>query len=262
MLAPYSDVDVLFLMPNKSPPGMEKVVEALLYVLWDLRLKVGHATRTIDECLKQARADMTIRTTVVEARFITGDKALFETLRIRFDKEIVAKTAAEFVAAKLAERETRVRKAGASRYLVEPNVKEGKGGLRDLNTLFWIIQIRLPRFNPSKLVTTGCSRPGVLALSVMRGIPLERTADSTSCRPGGRRLSFDVQLCASTRLFDAGGDDRRRAVHEALLPHRQGRRRPDRDRVRGARGATHQNDACVRPPRRPLAKAHPRDRGS
>ena len=78
MLAPFSDVDVLFLMPDKSPPGVEKVVEALLYVLWDLKLKVGHATRTIDECLKQARADMTIRTTLVEARLITGDSALFE----------------------------------------------------------------------------------------------------------------------------------------------------------------------------------------
>src|SRR3984957_7803150 len=138
MLAPFSDVDVLFLMPDKASPGVEKVVEALLYVLWDLKLKVGHATRTADECLRQARADMTIRTTILEARFITGAVGLFEKLTTRFDKEIVAKTAAEFVAAKLAERETRVRKAGASRYLVEPNVKEGKGGLRDLNTLFWI----------------------------------------------------------------------------------------------------------------------------
>ena len=80
MLAPFSDIDLLFLMPDKPPPGVEKVVEALLYVLWDLKLKVGHATRTVDECLKQARADMTIRTTLLEARFITGDKALFETL--------------------------------------------------------------------------------------------------------------------------------------------------------------------------------------
>ena len=157
MLAPFSDVDVLFLMPDKSPPGMEKVVEALLYVLWDLKLKVGHATRTIDECLKQARADMTIRTTIVEARFISGDKALFEKLRVRFDKEIVAKTAAEFVAAKLAERETRVRKAGASRYLVEPNVKEGKGGLRDLNTLFWISKYVYRVHNPTSWSPQVCS---------------------------------------------------------------------------------------------------------
>ena len=160
MLAPFSDVDVLFLMPDKSPLGVEKVVEALLYVLWDLKLKVGHATRTVDECLKQARADMTIRTTLVEARFITGDKTLFETLRTRFDKEIVAKTAAEFVAAKLAERETRVRKAGASRYLVEPNVKEGKGGLRDLNTLFWISKYVYRVSIPASWSPQVCSRPG------------------------------------------------------------------------------------------------------
>ena len=159
MLAPYSDIDLLFLLPDKSSPGMERVVEALLYVLWDLKQKVGYATRTVDECLRQARADMTIRTTLVEARFITGDKALFETLRTRFDKEIVAKTAAEFVAAKLAERENRVQRAGASRYLVEPNVKEGKGGLRDLNTLFWIskyVYRVTTRMNSSP---PGCSRP-------------------------------------------------------------------------------------------------------
>ena len=266
MLAPFSDVDVLFLMPDKSPPGMEKVVEALLYVLWDLKLKVGHATRTIDECLKQARADMTIRTTVVEARFITGDKALFETLRIRFDKEIVAKTAAEFVAAKLAERETRVRKAGASRYLVEPNVKEGKGGLRDLNTLFWISKYV---YRVSQSQRAGRRRfvlsTRVRALSSMRGIPLERALPAPlPCRPGGRAAELRCSTAdrPSARLFDPGGDDRRRAVHEALFPHRQGRRRPDRDRVRGARGATRQNDARVRPARRPPAEAHPRDRGS
>src|SRR3984957_8340594 len=164
MLAPFSDVDVLFLMPDKSPPGMEKVVEALLYVLWDLKLKVGHATRTVDECLKQARADMTIRTTLVEARFITGEMALFEKLTTRFDKEIVAKTAAEFVAAKLAEREPRVRKAGASRYLVEPNVKEGKGGLRDLNTLFWISKYTYRVSNPNELVTAGLFSPREFSL--------------------------------------------------------------------------------------------------
>ena len=188
MLAPFSDVDVLFLMPDKSPPGMEKVVEALLYVLWDLKLKVGHATRTIDECLKQARADMTIRTTLVEARFITGDKALFETLRTRFDKEIVAKTAAEFVAAKLAERETRVRKAGASRYLVEPNVKEGKGGLRDLNTLFWISKYVYRVHNPQRAGRRRAVLAArVRAVSPMRGIPLDACAAGSTFSPAGRR---------------------------------------------------------------------------
>jgi [protein-PII] uridylyltransferase len=202
MLAPFSDVDVLFLMPDKASPGVEKVVEALLYVLWDLKLKVGHATRTVDECLKQARADMTIRTTILEARFITGDMGLFEKLTSRFDKEIVAKTAAEFVAAKLAERETRVRKAGASRYLVEPNVKEGKGGLRDLNTLFWISKYTYRVHNPSELVAAGLFSPREFSLFRR----CEEFLLSVRCRLhflAGRaeeRLSFDVQRPIARQL--------------------------------------------------------------
>jgi [protein-PII] uridylyltransferase len=202
MLAPYSDIDVLFLMPDKTPPGVEKVVESLLYVLWDLKLKVGHATRTVGECLKQARADMTIRTTLVEARLVIGDKALFETLITRFDKEIVAKTAPEFVAAKLAERETRVRKAGASRYLVEPNVKEGKGGLRDLNTLFWIAKYVYRVRNAHELVAAGLFSPREFALFRR----CEEFLLSVRCRLhflAGRaeeRLSFDVQRPIARQL--------------------------------------------------------------
>jgi [protein-PII] uridylyltransferase len=137
-LAPGSDIDLLFLLRSQDRAGDEAVVEAMLYLLWDLKQKVGHATRTIDECLKQARADMTIRTTLLECRLVLGDRSLLDTLLTRFDQEIVRSTAPEFVAAKLAERDQRIQRAGASRYLVEPNVKEGKGGLRDLNTLFWI----------------------------------------------------------------------------------------------------------------------------
>jgi [protein-PII] uridylyltransferase len=137
-LAPGSDIDLLFLLPYKKTAWSESVIESILYFLWDLRQKVGHATRSIDECLRQAREDITIRTSLLEARYILGDEALFEDMRTRFDAEVVRKTAAEFVSAKLAERDARITRAGASRYLVEPNVKEGKGGLRDLNTLFWI----------------------------------------------------------------------------------------------------------------------------
>src|SRR5438874_8004080 len=101
-------------------------------------LKVGHATRSVDESIRQARGDMTIRTAILETRFLTGDQPLYDELVGRFDKEVVQGTASEFVTAKLAEREERLRRAGQSRYLVEPNVKDGKGGLRDLHTLFWI----------------------------------------------------------------------------------------------------------------------------
>src|SRR3954468_20237788 len=133
-LAPGSDVDLLFLVPFKKTAWCESVVEAVLYILWDLKLKVGHATRSVEECVREAKADMTTRTALLEARFLFGDRALYDDLLVRYDRQVVRSTAAEFVNAKLRERDARVARAGTSRYLVEPNVKDGKGGLRDLNT--------------------------------------------------------------------------------------------------------------------------------
>lgn len=138
LLAPESDIDLLFLLPYKQTAWGEQVAEAILYCLWDMGLKVGHATRSIDECIRQARGDMTIRTAVLETRFLVGDQKLYDDLVTRFDKDVVQGTAAEFATAKLAERGERHKRAGQSRYLVEPNIKDGKGGLRDLHTLFWI----------------------------------------------------------------------------------------------------------------------------
>jgi [protein-PII] uridylyltransferase len=116
----------------------------MLYALWDLGFKVGHASRTIEECVKLSRGDFTIRTSILEARRLAGDEKLAEDLVRRFLNDVVKGTGAEFVAAKLKERDERHARAGASRYMVEPNIKEGKGGLRDLNTLFWIAQYLHP----------------------------------------------------------------------------------------------------------------------
>jgi [protein-PII] uridylyltransferase len=138
LMAPESDIDLLFILPYKQTAWGEQVAEAILYCLWDMGLKVGHATRSVDESIRQARGDMTIRTAILETRYLTGDRGLYDELIERFDKDVVQGTASEFVTAKLAEREERHRRAGQSRYLVEPNVKDGKGGLRDLHTLFWI----------------------------------------------------------------------------------------------------------------------------
>ena len=154
-LAPHSDIDLLFLAEDPRNPKIKLIVETLLYVLWDLKQKVGHATRSVDDCIALARSDMTIRTSILEARLLSGDVKLFETLRRRFDTQIVAKTAGEFVAAKLAERDKRIQRQGESRYLVEPNVKEGKGGLRDLNTLFWISKYVYRVQDPAELVGAG-----------------------------------------------------------------------------------------------------------
>ena len=154
-LAPGSDVDLLFVLPYKQTPWGESVVEYILYLLWDLGLKVGHATRSIDECLRLSRSDLTIRTAVLEARFLCGDRALFEKLIERFDNDVVKSTGPEFIAAKLAERDERHRRQGASRYLVEPNVKEGKGGLRDLHTLYWIGKYFYRTRNAADLIKAG-----------------------------------------------------------------------------------------------------------
>ncbi len=143
-LAPFSDIDLLFLRSDGAETQVEPVIAYMLYALWDLGFKVGHASRTVEECLDLSRGDMTIRTSLLEARALAGDPELVATLQRRFREEIVAGTGAEFVAAKLAERDARHARTGASRFMVEPNVKDGKGGLRDLHTLFWIAQYLHP----------------------------------------------------------------------------------------------------------------------
>jgi [protein-PII] uridylyltransferase len=138
LLAPGSDIDLLFLLPYKQTPWGESVAEYMLYVLWDLGFKVGHATRTVDQCLKMATADMTIRTSLLDIWPVHGDGQLFAELNDRLRKEVFAGTARAFIDAKMAERDERHRRAGEARYKVEPNVKDGKGGLRDLHTLHWL----------------------------------------------------------------------------------------------------------------------------
>jgi [protein-PII] uridylyltransferase len=137
-MAPFSDVDIVFVTPWKQTPWGEQVIETLLYLFWDLGLKIGHATRSLDDVVRIGRADMTVRTAFLESRFVWGDQPLYEEATARFRKEVVAGTARAFVAEKLAEREARHQRMGDSRYVVEPNLKEGKGGLRDLHALFWI----------------------------------------------------------------------------------------------------------------------------
>mgnify|MGYP003392393595 FL=1 len=137
-MAPFSDVDIGFLTPWKQTAWSEQVIETMLYALWDLGLKIGHSSRSLDEMVRQAKGDMTIRTALLEARYVWGDTDLYDEASRRFKAEVQAGTARQFIADKLAERNERHRKMGDSRYVVEPNIKEGKGGLRDLHTLFWM----------------------------------------------------------------------------------------------------------------------------
>ena len=144
VLAPFSDLDLLFLRPWKLIARTEQVIEFMLYVLWDLGLKVGQSARSVDECLSLAKSDMTVRTSLLEARPLAGDDRLADDFIARFRTLVVKADPRPFIAAKLEERDVRHQKSGAVRYRVEPNVKDGKGGLRDLNTLFWIARSLAP----------------------------------------------------------------------------------------------------------------------
>ncbi|RWR31423.1 [protein-PII] uridylyltransferase [Sinirhodobacter populi] len=137
-MAPYSDVDLLFLTQRKIPAWAEGVIQAMLYMLWDLKLKVGHSSRTIEDCLKLAKEDVTIRTALLEQRYIVGNEPLSVQLNEKLRRDLFRTTGPEFIEAKLAERAERHKRQGGQRYVLEPNVKEGKGGLRDLQTLYWI----------------------------------------------------------------------------------------------------------------------------
>jgi [protein-PII] uridylyltransferase len=138
VMAPSSDTDLLFLRAYKASPHTESVIEYMLYAMWDMGLKVGHAFRTPNECVKLAAEDVTIKTSMLDARFICGDEVLAADMFELFQKDAVKGKDALFIADKLAERDARHARHGDARYVVEPNLKEGKGGLRDLQTLYWI----------------------------------------------------------------------------------------------------------------------------
>ena len=200
-LAPHSDVDLLFLLSYKLTPHAEQVIEYMLYMLWDLGLKVGHATRSVDECLRMAKADLTVRTALLEARYLWGENALYQELRRRF-RDLAGSDALGFVEAKLAERDERHKKLGDSRYVLEPNIKDGKGGLRDLHTLYWIAKYIYRVDEPADLVARGVFT-GREAARFQRAHAFLTTVRCHLHYLAGRaeeRLTFDLQPAVAARM--------------------------------------------------------------
>ncbi len=214
-MAPFSDVDLLFLTPWKITPWAESLIESMLYMLWDLKLKVGHASRTVKDCLRLAREDFTIRTSLLELRFLAGEPKLAETLRDKLWTDLFRNTAAEFIEAKLSERAERHRKQGGQRYVVEPNVKEGKGGLRDLQSLYWIGKYVYGVRTASELVTQGVFTPE--EYDTFR--KAENFLAAVRCHLHlitGRamdQLTFDLQVDVAERMGYADGGGRRAVEH-------------------------------------------------
>ncbi len=201
-LAPGSDIDLLFLLPAKQSLRTGQVVEFILYTLWDLGLKVGHATRGLDDSIRMAKSDITVRTAILEARLILGDAQAFDTLMKRFDQEVVRGTGTEFIHAKLVERDQRHARQGESRYLVEPNIKESKGGLRDLQTLFWISKYYYRVQTGQELVAKGVFQQD----EYVRFKKAEDFLWAVRCHmhfhtgKAEERLSFDIQREIALRL--------------------------------------------------------------
>jgi [protein-PII] uridylyltransferase len=201
-MAPYSDVDIAFVTPYKRSSWTEQVVEAILYLLWDLGLKVGQSSRSLDETVKMAQEDLTIRTALLESRFVWGDRVVYEEASVRFWNEVVGKTAPEFVKLKMAERDERHKRMGDSRYVVEPNVKDGKGGLRDLHTLYWIGKYIHRVSSASDLVGVGL----LTADEYRRFRKAENFLWAVRCHMhnitgrGEDRLTFDLQREVAERM--------------------------------------------------------------
>ncbi len=204
-MAPHSDVDIAFLTPGKQTAWCEQVIEAMLYLLWDLGLKIGHSSRSIDEMVRMAKGDLTIRTAMLEGRYLWGDQDLYEESSRRFFAEVVAGTERQFVTEKLAERNERHKRLGDSRYVVEPNVKEGKGGLRDLQTLYWIGKYIYKVKSAAELVGAGLfTRSEYRAFRRAEGFLLAaRCHLHTITGRAEDRLTFDLQREVARRMLFA-----------------------------------------------------------
>nr|WP_295739150.1 [protein-PII] uridylyltransferase [uncultured Acidocella sp.] len=206
-LAPFSDIDLLFLTGGTPSASMNKAVEFILYMLWDLGLKVGHATRTVSECLAEAKADVTIRTSMLDARCLTGDRALFADFQTAFRADCLAEGPGDYIHEKQAERAARHKRFGDTPFMVEPNVKEGKGGLRDLQTLYWLSRYVFNTFAMSELV--GKESPGGGILTTTEARACKRaweylwTVRFHLHYVAGRaeeRLTFDLQPVVGARM--------------------------------------------------------------
>ncbi len=140
-LCPYSDIDLMFFKSGKTTSAEDSAIEKFLYALWDRGLKVGHSTRTLEDCITLAKKDSKVLTSLLDARLVHGNNSDIAKLKNEIAIALTPEGKRAFIDAKLAERDERHGRYGDTRYVLEPNIKEGKGGLRDFQTLLWITDV-------------------------------------------------------------------------------------------------------------------------
>ena len=168
-LAPYSDIDVMFLFREEAGESAPTLFREVLHHLWDLGFQVGHSMRTIDDCIDLAGKDLTIRTAMMSARFMTGSPHLFQEFNRRYAREVVGRGRGRFIEQKVEERRREYEKFGQTVYLLEPNVKKSKGGIRDFHLLRWAGMARFQASTLQDLADRGfLSRQDLLSLTEAR----------------------------------------------------------------------------------------------
>ena len=201
-LAPGSDIDILILTPYKITPRIEQIVETLLYILWDLKLKVGYAIRSLEDNISKAKLDNTICTALLDARLISGDQDLWIQFNSVFKLEILNKLKEKYFYEKIKERDVRHKKMGDSRYLLEPNIKEGKGGLRDLNTIRWIISFLYQGNSAKEYLSLGLmtNKEASFYNKAEKYFMTLRSMMHYYSKNNSDRLTFDLQLSIAEKL--------------------------------------------------------------
>src|SRR3970282_729405 len=241
-LGPLSDLDLMVIYDGEMGPFVQRVTQGLLYTLWDLGLTVGHSVRSLPDCVAMARTDFASRTSMQEARYVVGDRRLFQRFRRVLAENVYRKDFGQFLETALTERDQRYRKFGGSPYMGEPNVKESAGGLRDLHTAMWLppsqFGSRRPRAHPAGSPREGADHPARgaadgrgpdLPLARAQRAPLPLALGPQERRALARRPAADRQ---ALRLRERRGLARRREIHPRLLPprprHPPGVEPPDR----------------------------------
>jgi len=140
-LSPHSDLDLLFLVPDEISQWTQVFTERMLYMLWDIGLDVGYSTRTAKDCYALAKDNYEVLTSIIDGRYLKGDSIFLSTFKWDFKKRVLEKVGSDFVRAKLQIMEDRLEKHGGTVYVLEPNLKEGMGGLRDIHTALWVAKV-------------------------------------------------------------------------------------------------------------------------
>jgi [protein-PII] uridylyltransferase len=194
-LNPYSDIDLLILLPHKVTPFAEATTESILYALWDARVQVGHAVRNSKDCARLAATDLKIKTSLLDARYLCGSETLFAQFDQVLQRDIVSKTPSRFFREKLEESHNRHEEFGDSVYLLEPQIKEGRGGLRDYHTAMWLSKVHFGIRAIEDLVSKDVLTAGELVEILGARDYLFRTRNSLHFLTSSHadQLTFDLQ---------------------------------------------------------------------